>query len=126
MKKLTKKQQAILSATVSSAIGRMVVLGGFVSNMVKTKVVETKLNMDEIVARFILVNTLFEMKKVVVKKSVQARIIFQEMYDQSILSGTKMVRKDVIARFMAECGLTRNGAATYVQNIKKEHGLIGA
>lgn len=44
-------------------------------------------------------------------KADVARAIFAEM--------TGAARKDVIARFISEAGLTKAGAATYYQNLKK-------
>ena len=55
---------------------------------------------------------------VVITKASVARTIFkEEMAKQS-------VRKDIIARLINEAGLTKNGAATYLQNMKKKAGLV--
>ena len=53
------------------------------------------------------------------KKSEIARVIFGEMYGKS-------PRKDVIARFKAEAGLSEAGAATYYQNFVKAAKEAGA
>lgn len=50
-------------------------------------------------------------------KAAIARQIFNDV-------GTQLPRKDVIARFQAEAGLTPAGAATYYQNMKKDAGLV--
>lgn len=52
-------------------------------------------------------------------KMNKARAVFVEMN-----KGEGVERKTVIAALMTKCGLTKNGAATYLQNLKREHGLI--
>lgn len=52
-------------------------------------------------------------------KSQMAQAIFRECYAQSPVPQ----RKDIIARAMAETGLTQAGAATYLQNFKSANGL---
>ena len=47
-----------------------------------------------------------------VKKMSQARTVFQ--------ANATLPRKDVIALFQANCGLSAAGAATYYQTLKKE------
>ena len=54
-------------------------------------------------------------KETKVSKADIARKIYQEMMD----GNNHPVRKDVIARFMSEAGLSKAGAATYHYNIKK-------
>jgi hypothetical protein len=140
MKKLNKKQ---LNTLVSSSVSRMIVM-----NQVGHELLNEVVEVEQVVETTLVVpvETEFNFKpmnwsveetnfnfqpikkevKVVVKKSVQARIIFDEMEQQSINNGTKMKRCDIIARFVAECDLTSNGAATYLQNIKKEKGLVNS
>lgn len=52
-------------------------------------------------------------------KMNQARAVFVRMN-----KGEGVERKNILAALMGECGLTKNGAATYLQNLKREHGLI--
>lgn len=52
-----------------------------------------------------------------VNKAAVAREIFNA-------TASDVPRKDVLQRFMAEAGLTKAGAATYYQNMKKEAGLV--
>lgn len=56
------------------------------------------------------------------KKADKAREIFAECY------GMKEVpaRKDIIARAVAEAGLTQKGAATYLQNYRTKQGMVAA
>jgi hypothetical protein len=49
-------------------------------------------------------------------KAEKARAIFGEMQNSP--------RKDVVARFVTDAGLTEKGAATYYQNFRKEAGLV--
>ena len=60
---------------------------------------------------------------ILASKADDARIIFQDMYGKEGVG-----RKDIIDRLMSEAGLTKAGASTYYQNIKKETeaGLIQA
>jgi hypothetical protein len=53
-------------------------------------------------------------------KADKARTIFKEAY------GTSPVpqRKDIIHRMVNEAGLTKAGAATYLQNMKTKAGLV--
>lgn len=51
----------------------------------------------------------------VMTKMDKARIVFTEMYGQE---GIK--RKDIIARFISDCALTKAGASTYYAKIKKQ------
>lgn len=51
------------------------------------------------------------------KKSLAVAI-----YKEMMVDGKHPSRKDVIARFVAECGLTSAGASTYHSNIKKDLG----
>jgi hypothetical protein len=60
-----------------------------------------------------------------VKKSDLARVVFLDCYkDYHINPASVPARKDIIARLMKECGLTQNGAATYLQNMKTKAGLV--
>lgn len=52
-------------------------------------------------------------------KSTKARDVFIRMN-----KGEGVARKDILAAFQIECGLTKNGASTYLQNLKREFGLI--
>jgi hypothetical protein len=54
-----------------------------------------------------------------VSKAEVGRTIFNE----AVAAGP-LVRKDVIARLVAEAGLTAKGAATYYQNMKNKAGLV--
>ena len=56
-----------------------------------------------------------------VVKADLGRTIFAEE-----LAKGPLVRKDVIARLVGEAGLTKAGAATYYQNMKKKAGLVVA
>ena len=53
------------------------------------------------------------------KASIGRRIFAKELAKEGGL-----VRKDVIARLVAEAGLTPKGAATYYQNNKNKAGLV--
>lgn len=53
-------------------------------------------------------------------KTEAARAVFKEMHGKKDVQ-----RKDIIAAMVA-IGLTKNGASTYIQNIKREMGLIAA
>lgn len=55
-------------------------------------------------------------------KSQLAQAIFQQELDEKGAAG--LVRKDIIARFMTEAGLTKPGANTYYQNIRDKHHLV--
>lgn len=53
----------------------------------------------------------------------QARVLFAEVNApgyQIKTEGAKSIRGDFIARAQVECGLTKNGASTYFQNLKNE------
>jgi hypothetical protein len=148
MKKLNKKQlNTLVSSSVSSSVSRMIVLNSFVSEMmnkeveVVEQVVETKLvvpvetefnfkpinwSADESNFKFAPLKTEVVKKEEKVSKSVMAKRVFDEMYNESIKNGTEMKRSDILKRFVAECDLTTNGAATYLQNIKKERGLVNS
>ena len=54
-----------------------------------------------------------------ITKADLARQIFDEMYGQP---GVR--RKDILKAFEDKAGLTKNGANTYYQNIKKSKGLV--
>lgn len=57
-------------------------------------------------------------------KSKMAQAIFAEALAEQTKTGVAMVRKNVIARFMTEAGLSKHGANTYYQNIRDKHGLV--
>jgi hypothetical protein len=57
-----------------------------------------------------------------VAKADKARTIFKEAYSMNPVPQ----RKDIINRFVSEAGLTKAGAATYLQNMKKKAGLVVA
>ena len=54
-------------------------------------------------------------------KAEKARKIFAEAYPDG--KTTVMVRKDILARFINEAGLTKAGAGTYLQNMKDKAGI---
>lgn len=62
---------------------------------------------------------------VIVKKDLTkadlARAVFNDCYKD--LNQVPQ-RKDIINRLVSECGLTVNGAATYLQNMKTKAGLV--
>ena len=53
-------------------------------------------------------------------KADKARAIFKECYAMPQVPQ----RKDIINRMVAEAGLTKAGAATYLQNMKTKAGLV--
>lgn len=60
-----------------------------------------------------------------IQKTDLAREVFNDCY-KNYHTDPKSVpqRKDIINRLISECGLTQNGAATYLQNMKKKAGLV--
>lgn len=60
-------------------------------------------------------------------KSEKAYEVFNDCY-KSFHTDPKSVpqRKDIINRLISEAGLTQNGAATYLQNMKKKAGLVAS
>jgi hypothetical protein len=60
------------------------------------------------------------------KKSDMARQIFNREQDDAIDAERPISRKTIINLFMSVAGLSKNGAATYYQNIKREKGMIGS
>lgn len=58
-------------------------------------------------------------------KSSKAVAVFNECY-ANYHTDPKSVpaRKDIIARLVKEAGLTMNGAATYLQNMKTKAGIV--
>jgi hypothetical protein len=60
------------------------------------------------------------------KKMGMARQIFNREMDNAIDEERAMSRKTVIQQFLSVVGLSKNGASTYYQNIKREKGLIGS
>jgi hypothetical protein len=64
-------------------------------------------------------NAQTETKVVPLTKADKARTIFTEMHGQE-----GVARKDVIARIMLDCDLSKPAAATYYQNAKAKAGLV--
>lgn len=70
-------------------------------------------------------------RKVAVAKSTKARTPREDskaskaraVMAEYIATHDELIRKDVIALFVAECGLSVAGAATYFQNLRTEAGL---
>lgn len=60
-------------------------------------------------------------------KSEKAMVVFNDCY-KNFHTDPKSVpqRKDIINRLIGEAGLTQNGAATYLQNMKKKAGLVAS
>ena len=54
-------------------------------------------------------------------KATKARAIFNDCYKDA---ANVPQRKDIINRMIAEAGLTKAGAATYLQNFKSKAGLV--
>lgn len=54
-------------------------------------------------------------------KAAKARKVFAEVYPDG--KNTTFQRKDIIAKLESEAGLTKNGAATYLQNYKDKQGI---
>ncbi len=52
--------------------------------------------------------------------------IARRVYDDFEAKNTPFVRKDVINAFMTVAGLSKKGASTYYQNIRRSKGLISA
>ena len=52
-------------------------------------------------------------------KAQKARAIFAEMHGKE-----GVARKDVIAKIMIDCELSKPAAATYYQNAKEKAGLV--
>ena len=61
-----------------------------------------------------------------VSKSKLAQAIFDAHLAEQVKTGVPMSRKAVIGLFMAQAGLTKNGANTYYQNIRTARGLVTA
>lgn len=59
-----------------------------------------------------------------VKKAAKARAIYDEMDAAAKANNVALVRKNIINRFMTELPISKVGASTYLQNIKKAKGLI--
>lgn len=58
-------------------------------------------------------------------KADKAREIFLDCYkDHHKDPKTVPARKDIITRLINEAGLTQNGAATYLQKMKSQAGLV--
>lgn len=58
----------------------------------------------------------------VLTKADKARIIFKESYAQNPVPK----REIIIKRFMTEAGLSKAGAGTYLQNMKKKAGYVNS
>lgn len=59
-----------------------------------------------------------------ITKMDRAIQVFNECYQNGVDKAPQ--RKDIIARLMKECDLTQNGAATYLQNLKKKAGIVNS
>ena len=57
----------------------------------------------------------------VITKADKARAVFADCYPDG--KTTTVQRKDIINRMVAEAGLTKAGAATYLQNFKDKAGI---
>lgn len=58
-------------------------------------------------------------------KADKAKVVFMDCYKNYHLDQKSVpARKDIINRLITECGLTQNGAATYLQNMKTKAGLV--
>ena len=57
-----------------------------------------------------------------VEHKVTKADIGRTIFAEELAKGS--ARKDIIARLVAEAGLTKNGAATYLQNMKNKAGLV--
>ena len=57
-----------------------------------------------------------------ITKMDRAIEVFNDCYKDGVDKAPQ--RKDIIARLMNEANLTQNGAATYLQNMKKKAGLV--
>jgi hypothetical protein len=60
--------------------------------------------------------------KAVHDKPISKKSIANKIFEEELAKG--LVRKNVLARFMDEANLTINGANTYYNNIREEHGLV--
>ena len=61
-----------------------------------------------------------------VSKAAIARAIYDQMAADCAKNNTALVRKNLINAFMVGCPISKNGASTYLQNIKKAKGLINS
>lgn len=59
-----------------------------------------------------------------VSKAAHARAIYNEMDAAAKVGNFQLVRKNIINRFVNELPISKVGASTYLQNIKKSKGLI--
>lgn len=57
-----------------------------------------------------------------ITKADLAREIFNDCYKEGVDKAPE--RKVIIQRMMKEANLTQNGAATYLQNLKKKAGIV--
>ena len=85
-----------------------------VTKTVQTSVAQVEPTANEVVAPIVT--------QAATIKADKARAIFKEAYSMSPVPQ----RKDIINRFVVEAGLTKAGAATYLQNMKKKAGLVVA
>ena len=57
-----------------------------------------------------------------VEHKVTKADIGRKIFEEELAKGS--ARKDIIARLVGEAGLTKNGAATYLQNMRNKAGLV--
>ena len=57
-----------------------------------------------------------------ISKAGLTRVIYAE--EEMKVNGGKLIRKNIIDRFVVEANCTRNQAQTYYQTIRKSKGLI--
>lgn len=63
---------------------------------------------------------------VVLSKAALALQIYNEAEANAAAAGIEISRKDIIKRFMVEAELSKAGAQTYYQNIRRKKGLISS
>lgn len=78
----------------------------------------TKVNLEKAV----IVNNAAPAVAVTITKADKAREVFAKAYPDG--KTTTMQRKDIINLMISEAGLTKPGAATYLQNFKKKAGIV--
>lgn len=64
-----------------------------------------------------------ETAQVVAEVKIAKSVIAAEIFAKAVVAGP-LVRADVIKAFMAEAGLSKNGANTYYHNLKSKAGLV--
>ncbi|MGZ8924381.1 MAG: hypothetical protein ACXW2E_00725 [Nitrososphaeraceae archaeon] len=88
---------------------------------VKDQVVETHNKVEQPTLQETL-KTVEQATQSTIYKADLARKIFDEEYEKA---GNKNPKRSVVlARFVKEAGLTKKGAPTYLQTIKKKKGLV--